>query len=278
VLEGQPKLPSALEKGLENEGEGSDEAQLDLTLGTFEKTDHLVRIYLRQMGAVPLLTRQGELVIAKRIERGQRQVLKALSRSPVVIPQILAISKDLRHGIGSITDIVVFDEKEVSEEILQNRVEELTRRIDELQKHYKRVGQLAERLRLSTIPSQKKGHQYLRCRCRLARERVRISLIIRNPDLTNVERKRLIDQVNQTVDMMRSLDRQISDLEKKIESNRKGKHGNPAPTAGARGFYPNRASRQVVTQVNGSEAPKLVSPTRIGGWGVWEVPRHSQRV
>jgi RNA polymerase primary sigma factor len=49
VLEGQPKLPSALEKGLQNEGEGSDEVQLDLTLGTFEKTDDLVRIYLRRI-------------------------------------------------------------------------------------------------------------------------------------------------------------------------------------------------------------------------------------
>ena len=218
VFEGQPEVPSALERGLENEGERSDEVQLDLTLGTLEKTDDLVRIYQRQMGAVPLLTREGEVGIAKRIERGQQQVLKALSRSPVVIHQILAIREDLQHGVGSLRDIVVFDEKEVTEEILQNRVKELTCRIDELQKHYKRASQLAERLRLSTIPSQKKGHQYRRCRCRLARERVRISLIIRNLDLTNVERKRLIDRVNQTVDMMRSLDRQISDLEKKIES------------------------------------------------------------
>jgi RNA polymerase primary sigma factor len=161
VLEGQPKLPSALEKGLENEGEGSDEVQPDLTLGTFEKTDDLVRIYLRQMGAVPLLTRQGEVGIAKRIERGQRQVLKALSRSHVVIRQILAISQDLKHGVRSIREIAVFDEEEVTEEILHNRVKDLTRRIDELQKHYKRACRLAERL--STIPSQKKGHQYRRC-------------------------------------------------------------------------------------------------------------------
>jgi len=216
VLAGQPKLPSAPEKGLENEGEGSDEVQLDLTLGTFEKTGDLVRIYLRQMGVVPLLTRQGEVGIAKRIERGQRQVLKALSRSPVVIRQILAIGKDLRHGIRSIRDIVGLNEEELSEEILQNRVKDLTRRIEELQKHYKRAGHLAERL--PTIPSQKKGHRYGRCRCRLAREMVRVSLIIRNLGLTDCERKRLIDRVNQTVDMMSSLDRQISDLEKKIES------------------------------------------------------------
>jgi RNA polymerase primary sigma factor len=205
----------AFEKKLDKEVEGGSEVELDHTGGALEKTDDPVRIYLREMGAVPLLTREGEVDIAKRIECGQLQVLKALSRSPVVIHQILAISKDLKQGVRSIRDIVVFDEEEVTEEILQNRAKDLMRRIDGLQKHYKRAGQLAERL--PTIPSQKKAHQYCRCRCRLGREIVRISLIIRNLGLTNCERKRLLDQVNKTVDIMRSLDRQVSNLEKKIE-------------------------------------------------------------
>jgi len=216
VLEDQPKVPSPLEKRLENEGEAGDEVRLDLTLGTSEKTDDPVRIYLREMGAVPLLNREGEVDIAKRIECGELRVLKALSRSPIVIRQVLAICKDLRHGTRSIRDIVVFDEEEVTEEILHNRVKDLTRRIDELQKHYKRAGQLAERL--PTIPSQKKVHQYIRCRGKLGREIVRISLIIRNLGLTNCELKRLIDRVNKTMDIMRSLDRQASNLEKKIEA------------------------------------------------------------
>ncbi len=160
--------------------------------------------------------REGEVEIAKRIGRGQLQVLKALSRSPVVIRQIVTIGKDLRRGVRSIRDIVVFDEEEVTEDILQKRVKDFTRRIDELQGHYKRAAQLADRL--STIPSQKKAYQYSRCRGRLGRERVRISLIIRNLGLTNCERKRLIDQVNKTAGMMRSLDRQVSNLEKRIES------------------------------------------------------------
>jgi RNA polymerase primary sigma factor len=65
VLEGQPKLPSAFDKGLENEAEASDEVDLDPKLGTFEKTDDPVRIYLREMGAVPLLNREGEVDLAK---------------------------------------------------------------------------------------------------------------------------------------------------------------------------------------------------------------------
>jgi len=217
VLEGQPKLRfSAFEKKLDKEVEGGSEVELDPTGGALEKINDPVRIYLREMGAVPLLTREGEVDIAKRIVRGQLQVLKALSRSPIVIRHVLTIGKDLRRGVRSIRDIVVFDEEEITEEILQNRVKDLTRRIDEVQKYYKRAGQLAERL--LTIPSQKKAYQYSRCRCRLSREIVRISLSIRNLGLTNCERKRLIDRVSKTIEGMRSLDRQVSNLEKKIQS------------------------------------------------------------
>jgi len=219
VLEGQPKLHfSTSEKKLDKEVEGGSEVELDLTGGALEKTNDPVRIYLREMGAVPLLTREGEVDIAKRIERGQLRTLKALGRSPIVVRQVLTIGQDLRRGVRSIRDIVVFDEEEVTEEILQNRVKDLTRRIDELQNRYKRAGQLAEQL--PTIPSQKKAREYRRCRCGLGREIIRLSLIIRNLGFTNFERKRLIERVNKTVDIMRSLDRQISNVEKKIENTR----------------------------------------------------------
>src|SRR5260370_15662868 len=170
------------------------------------------------MGTVPRLTRQGEVDIAKRIERGQLRVLKALSRSPIVIRQILAIAEDLKRGVRSIKEIVVFDEEEMTENILQNRVQDTTRRIDELQKHYKRASQLGGRL--PTIPAKKKAREYRRCRCGLGREIVRISIIIRNLRFTNSERKHLADRVNKTVEIIHSLDRQISNLEKKIEITR----------------------------------------------------------
>src|SRR5882724_9757272 len=219
VLEGQFKLPSsALEKRFAKEVEIGEDIALDLTPGALETTSDPARIYLREMGVVPLLTREGEVDIAKRIERGQLRVLKALSRSPIVIRQIRAIGEDLRHGVRSIKEIVVFDEEEVTEEILQNRVKDITRRIDQLQKHYKKASLLADRL--PTIPAKQKAREYRRCRCGLGREIVWISLIVRNLDFTNFERKRLIDRVNKTVDIMRSLDHQIGKLEKKIERAR----------------------------------------------------------
>jgi len=219
VLERQPKLPSSvLKRTFEEEVEPGRDLGLDLAPGAVEQTDDPIRIYLREMGVVPLLTREGEVDIAKRIERGQRRVLKALSRSPIVIRQVLAIGEDLKRGARSIKEIVAFDEEEITEKVLLNGVKDTTCRIDELQKHYKRASQLA--VRLPTIPAKKKAREYRRCRGGLGREIVRISLIIRNLGLTNFERERLIDRVNKTVDIMRSLDRQVSNLERKIESTR----------------------------------------------------------
>ena len=214
VLEGRPELPSsALEKKLDEEVEAGE---LDLTADALEKTNDPVRIYLREMGIVPLLTREGEVELAKRIERGQLGALKALSRSPLVIRQILVIGEDLKRGIRSIKEIVVLDEEEITEGTLQDCFNDITHRIDELQKHYKRANQLARRL--PTIVANPKAREYRRCRFSLGREIVRISLIVRNLGLSNCERQRLIDRVNRTVDIMRSLDRQVGNLGKNVES------------------------------------------------------------
>ena len=89
-------------------------------------------MYLREMGTVPLLTREGEVEIAKRIERGQIRVLKALSRSAIVIREVLAIGDDLKRGVRSVKEVVVFDEEEITDEVMLGRLKEISGKIDEL--------------------------------------------------------------------------------------------------------------------------------------------------
>jgi len=116
------------EKDFELE-EGED-VELDLTPGTLEKTNDPVRMYLREMGTVPLLTREGEVEIAKRIERGQMRVLKAISRSSIVIREIVALGEDLKRGVRNVKEVVVFDEEELTEDVVQARVKSTVGRID----------------------------------------------------------------------------------------------------------------------------------------------------
>ena len=193
-------------------------AQFNWDTGNLEKTDDPVRIYLREMGMVPLLTREGEVDIAKRLEHGRLGVLKALSRSPLVIRQILIIGDDLKRGIRSIKEIVVFDEDEITEKTLQHCFNDIVHRIDELQKHYKRANQLAQRL--GTIVTRKETRESRRCRYALSREIVRISLIVRGFDISSGEHKRMIDRLNRTVEMMRSLDCRVRSLAKNLVSTR----------------------------------------------------------
>ena len=158
------------DKNSTSEIEAGEDVELDLTPGALEKTNDPVRMYLREMGTVPLLTREGEVEIAKRIERGQLRVLKALSRSPIVIREILAMGEDLKRGVRSIKEVVLFDEEEITEEVLANRLKDITGKIDELNKHYKKSMQLAEKL--ADIPQKKKPRDYRRCRWALGREQV----------------------------------------------------------------------------------------------------------
>jgi RNA polymerase primary sigma factor len=217
------KLPSEkkFEPGAEA-GEDGEDVELDLTPGALEKTNDPVRMYLREMGTVPLLTREGEVEIAKRIERGQLRVLKAISRSPIVIREVIAIGDDLKRGVRSIKEIVVFDEEEITEEVLQKRFNDITGRIDELNKHYKKAQLLDTKLEEIGAPGKdkKKVREYRKCRWTLGRERVRVSLFIRKLGFINAERKRLIDRLHKTVDSMRSLDRQAHNLELRADQTK----------------------------------------------------------
>jgi RNA polymerase primary sigma factor len=211
-----PKFPGDKDFELE---EGED-VELDLTPGTLEKTNDPVRMYLREMGTVPLLTREGEVEIAKRIERGQLRVLKAISRSPIVIREIVALGEDLKRGVRNVKEVVVFDEEELTEEVVQTRVKATVARIDALVKHQKNILKLEEKQIAPPTATKAKASAARHARWMIAREKVLISRIVRELKYTALERKRLLDKVNKTVDTMRTLERQIRSLDQKHEASK----------------------------------------------------------
>ena len=173
VLESSKGPTTDLEKKFEEVDEASEDVELDLTPGALEKTNDPVRMYLREMGTVPLLTREGEVEIAKRIERGQNRVLKALSRSPIVIRELLALGEDLEKGVRSIKELVTFDEEEITEEIVDNRLKEFLAKINTLDKLYKKVAPLQEKLAAVNLKKRPRDHR--RYRVHLSRAIVRVS-------------------------------------------------------------------------------------------------------
>jgi RNA polymerase primary sigma factor len=211
-----PKFPG----DKEFEAEEGEDVELDLTPGTLEKTNDPVRMYLREMGTVPLLTREGEVEIAKRIERGQMRVLKAISRSPIVIREIVALGEDLKRGVRNIKEVVIFDEEELTEEVVQARVKATVARVDALVKHQKRISQLEEKQAAHSSSAKTRARDARRSRWLIAREKVFVSRIVRELKYTPIERKRLLDKVNKTVDTMRTLERQIRSLEQKFVASK----------------------------------------------------------
>ena len=211
-----PKFPGDKEFELE---EGED-VELDLTPGTLEKTNDPVRMYLREMGTVPLLTREGEVEIAKRIERGQMRVLKAISRSPIVIREIAALGEDLKRGVRNVKEVVIFDEEELTEDVVLARVKATVARIETLVKHQKKIAVLDEKLAATSTATKAKLREVRRLRWMIAREKVYISRIVRELKYTAMERKRLLDKVNKTVDTMRTLERQIRSLDQKFDASK----------------------------------------------------------
>jgi RNA polymerase primary sigma factor len=201
-----------------------DQEDLDTGLapGVLDKTSDPVRLYLREMGTVPLLTRQGEIEIAKRFERGHLRVLKAISRCPIVIREIKTLGTDLECGTRSIKELVVFNEEDVTDEILAARAEATIRQIKEMVVHYNKAQKFEEKL--AGINRKKNPKPYRRCLWNLGREKIAVSRVIRSFKYTPMERKRLIDRVTTTTDAMRSLDRQAQRLEKKVDSTRNEEH------------------------------------------------------
>ncbi len=198
----------------------SSETELDLTPGLLEKTNDPVRMYLREMGTVPLLTREGEVAIAKRIERGQLLVLKTITRSPIVIKELVAVAEDLRSGARSIKEIVQFDDEELTEEKIENKTKQTLKQLDKLAALYDLA--LKQASKLENTPKAKK-RPYTHARYAVARTRIEMSKLARDFDFNPFERKRLIETMRGTVERLQSLEREAGKLERRAEAS-KGDH------------------------------------------------------
>ena len=215
---------ASLATDVEEEGTLDEVDDLDLSAGEDEKSADPVRVYLRQMGTVPLLTREQEVSISQRIERGQIKTHKAISRSPIAVKELIRIGDELQTGDLSIRDIVNFsDQADVSEaedkadEYLQWTLEG----VENIRKHFKEGLKEWEKLAAEQkLTRGKPTKKLLRLKRKVARTRLEISQEIKNLNLKESARQRLIDAIAGAHKEVRSAEREIKKLSDKLENKR----------------------------------------------------------
>ncbi len=201
--------------------DGSEEGpELDLTPGALDKTNDPVRMYLREMGTVPLLTREGEVAIAKRIERGKLAVIKSISRTPTIAKRILVIGDQLRAGERTIRELVIFSDEEITDEVIEDRKSDVLEQIGDVQKARVNYVKLAEKL--EDVPKKDK-RKYRRARVKTLRARIEVSRAIRRIEFTETMKRRLIDEVKDAVDAVQRVQREVDLLDRQINPKIKAK-------------------------------------------------------
>ncbi len=201
--------------------ESGEEMELDLTPGALDKTNDPVRMYLREMGTVPLLTREGEVAIAKRIEQGKLSVIKSISRMPAITKAVIRMGDQLKAGERTIRELVVFNDEEITDDRIEERAQQFQRQIEGIRKARLIVEKLAEKLEV--IPKKDK-RKYRRAHWKVMRAQVDLSKLIRKIEFTELVKRRLIDEVKEVVEAVHKVQRELDSVNKTLNAkNRRPK-------------------------------------------------------
>ncbi len=210
VIDSEKVLEVGKQKTRSQEPEGEREHRPDPAVESLEKTDDPVRMYLREMGTVPLLTWPGEVEIAKRMETGKKSVLKALSHSPIVVRSIAEYGDQLRKNTLRIKSLVKFSEDEVTDEILTKRRRLVLRRINQITGLEKESVKVRKRLRRA----KKSGKTYKKLLSQLARYQIPMARIILDLKLTAEIFQGFVGVIERNVDRIVTLERETKQLKK----------------------------------------------------------------
>jgi RNA polymerase primary sigma factor len=208
------------EKIVDRRSEGSDDSENAVASTPVDKTNDPVRMYLREMGTVPLLNREGEVVIAKRIERGKLSVIRSISHTPTLARIIVRLGEQLRSGERTIRELVVFRDDELTDNRIADRGRQILRQIDTVQA--KRTEVEKKETKVATI-SKRERRKYRRYWWRAARSRVELSQLIRRIEFTEPVKRKLIDVIKESVEGVQRVQREIELLDRQLKG--KGRRG-----------------------------------------------------
>jgi RNA polymerase primary sigma factor len=218
-LEASPAELLEKSKEIDKESEDPEElSDLDLSAGAIDKSNDSVRVYLREMGMVPLLTREGEIELAKQIERGQRSVLKALSRSQLVVQIILDTKRNVERDVIPVLEVMQAPEAStLGEEAASydHLKDQLFTSVSELEKLY-RKSQIANQ-KLLAVSTSLKPKQYQKLRHEHLRTVVQLSRHIRSIPFASRFQRSLSEALRKFVRQIQPLEEESARLEQKLE-------------------------------------------------------------
>jgi len=166
-----------------------------VSLQGLERTTDPVKLYLREMGNISLLTREGEIAIAREIERGEKAIIKALSKTRLVLNEVLGLESRIKDNVNVITEMFDVSEDEIAEGRIEEKKKQILAKI-------KKIRDLTAKL--DRIPPRKKSF------ITRGRKIVAISRHIRELNLRSVQREKIIDTLRHKLQV-------INDLEERLE-------------------------------------------------------------
>ena len=212
VVESEEKYKQMKAAGQTGMGKQGGGVQLDLTPGALDKTNDPVRMYLREMGTVPLLTREGEVVIAKRIERGKTLAARAITRTIAVAKEVMALRQPLKDCELNIREIVIVNDEELTEAKIDNHRRKTVRTIDHLEKAFKAYNTYGKRF----AKLKKRSRSYIKSKWKLGRLRIKVAKKVRLLRFTEGFRSRMRERVRAGVEQVRQLERRVTRNESKL--------------------------------------------------------------
>src|SRR6185503_5692886 len=210
------------DKPIDRTAEGSEELELDLTPGALDKTNDPVRMYLREMGTVPLLTREGEVEIARRIERGKLAVIKSISRTPLVAKKVIQLGDALHTGDRTIRELVIFNDEEITDERIAERSRQVQKQIENVRKSNGNAEKLFEKLAETPKGATTRDkRKYRKARWAAMRARIEVSQRIREIEFTESVKRRLIDEMKTEVENVKGVQREIESIDRLLHPKNK---------------------------------------------------------
>jgi RNA polymerase primary sigma factor len=197
-----------------------DEVDVDLEPGKDESLDPM-RLYLREMSSVPLLTREDEIRIAKRIERGNKRIYKALSRSFITIEEISQLYTQLIEGEVNSQDVVDIATDPEAEEALEEQREEIRLRVltefEEIIKSHDRLIKLGAKIEAEPKSSKK----LKKLRRQYAHQLIEMSKRVRAFTFSIESRRRFMEAIEDVVKQIREAETDLARVERALESKRR---------------------------------------------------------